>query len=102
MSRGEIYIYTGPVYDKGTIGVETIGKNKVAVPSAFFKVVFSPGDQKAIAFIMPNRGLNTQDMPKYIVSVRDVEKETGLDFFGGFSDDIQDSFELEKAPALWQ
>lgn len=102
VSKGEIYIYTGPVYDKKTIGAETIGKNKVAVPSALFKIVFSPEDQKAIAFIMPNRSLNTKDMPKYIVSVREVENETGLDFFTVFTEETQDSFELAKESTLWQ
>lgn len=42
-SRGEIYIYTGPVYD-GKEELKVIGKNKVAVPSSLFKIVFSPGD----------------------------------------------------------
>lgn len=102
ISRGEIYIYTGPVYDKGTIGTKTIGKNKVAVPSALFKVVFSPGDQEAIAFIMPNRSLNTKDMPKYIVSVREVEDKTGLDFFATLSKETQDYFESNSEPALWE
>lgn len=102
ISRGEIYIYTGPVYDKETIGVKTIGKNKVAVPSALFKIVFSPEDQKAIAFIMPNRSLNTKDMPKYIVSVREVENETGLDFFTTFSKETQDYFESNSATVLWE
>jgi endonuclease G len=101
ISRGEIYIYTGPIYD-GKEELKVIGKNKVAVPSALFKVVFSPEDQKVIAFIMPNRSLNTKDMPKYIVSVREVENETGLDFFATLSKEIQDSFESEKAPVLWE
>lgn len=101
ISRGEIYIYTGPIYD-GKEELKVIGKNKVAVPSALFKVVFSPGDQKSIAFIMPNRSLNTKDMPKYIVSVREVENETGLDFFDVLSKETQDSFESNSAPALWE
>lgn len=101
ISRGEIYIYTGPVYDVKE-ELKVIGKNKVAVPSALFKIVFSPGDQKAIAFIMPNRSLNTKDIPKYIVSVREVEKETGLDFFDALSKETQDSFESNSAPALWE
>lgn len=100
ISRGEIYIYTGPVYDPQK-ELQTVGKNNVAVPSALFKIVFSPEDQKVIAFIMPNRSLKTEDMPQYIVSVNDVEKETGLNFFTVFSEEIQDSFESKKAPALW-
>jgi len=101
ISRGEIYIYTGPVYD-GKEELKVIGKNKVAVPSSLFKIVFSPGDQKAIAFIMPNRSLNTEDMPQYIVSVKEVEKETGLDFFTVLSKETQDSFESTKESTLWE
>ena len=100
LKRGEVYIYTGPVYE--ATKAETIGLNRVAVPTALFKVVFDPKAQKAIAFMMPNKPLNTKDMPKYIVSVRDVESITGLDFFNTFNRETQDSIEEIKAATIWQ
>lgn len=64
----------------GGVG-KTIGKNKVAVPSRLYKIVYDPGRQEAIAFIMPNKALETEDLPLYIVTVRDVEEKTGLASF---------------------
>lgn len=100
LKRGEVYIYTGPVYDSAK--TETIGSNRVAVPTAIYKVVFDPKAQEAIAFMMPNRPLNTKDMPKYIVSVREVEIATGLDFFNTFNRATQESIESVKPSAIWQ
>ncbi|NLT24755.1 MAG: DNA/RNA non-specific endonuclease, partial [Syntrophorhabdus sp.] len=71
IDRGEIFIYTGPIYDGGT--TKTIGKNKVAIPSRLYKIVYDRNRQEAIAFIMPNKALETEDLPLYIVTVRDVE-----------------------------
>lgn len=79
LERGELYVYSGPVYLSGDS--ETIGPNHVAVPSSLFKIVLDPQQKQAIAVIMPNHKLKTEDMPNYLVSVREVEKQTGLHFF---------------------
>ena len=98
--RGELYIYSGPIYKEGEI--ETIGRNKVAVPNYLFKVILDPKGREALALIMPNRPLNTQDMPKYLVPVDEVEKQTGLEFFSALPPKEQERIESVKAPALWQ
>lgn len=75
-----IWVYTGPVFKKGKIH-KTIGKNKIAVPDYFFKVIYAPdkiqGD-KIIAFIMPNARVNKKDIAKYRVSLKEVQERTGL------------------------
>lgn len=101
LNRGEIYIYTGPIYDQAK-KAEIIGQNMVAVPVALYKIIFDPKKQKAIAFMMPNKPLNTADMPKYIVSVRDVERATGLDFFNAYDQETQNSIESVKEETIWQ
>jgi len=100
IDRGELFIYTGPIYDGGT--TKTIGKNKVAVPSHLYKIVYDPNKQEAIAFIMPNKALKTEDLPLYIVTIRDVEETTGLDFLSGLEKELQDSIETTRAAGLWQ
>lgn len=100
IDREELFIYTGPIYDGG-VG-KTIGKNKVAVPSRLYKIVYDPNKQEAIAFIMPNKALETEDLPLYIVTVRDVEGSTGLDFLSGLERKLQDSIETTRAEGLWQ
>jgi endonuclease G, mitochondrial len=100
MNRGEVYIITGPIYESGT--TQVIGKNKVGVPTHLYKIVYDASANEAIAFIMPNKPLYTKDMPKYIVTIRDVEEKTGLDFLSGLDEDKQDAVETKKAEAVWK
>jgi len=99
LERGELYVYSGPIYLGSD--TETIGRNNVAVPSYLFKVVLDPRQKEAIAVIMPNRKLRTEDLPDYLVSVREVEKQTGLHFFSTLSPAEQERVESAKAPRLW-
>ncbi|HBG07258.1 MAG: endonuclease [Geobacteraceae bacterium GWC2_58_44] len=99
LERGELYVYSGPIYEREP---KTIGRNRVAVPRFLFKVVLDPQKQEAIAVIMPNRQLKTEDMPNFLVSVREVEKQTGLQFFSNLPEAAQDKIETVKAPKLWQ
>ena len=100
IDKEELFIFTGPIYEGGVS--KTIGKNKVAVPSHLYKIVYDPNRQEAIAFIMPNESLKTEDMPLYIVTIRDIEDKTGLDFFSSFEKELQDNIETKKASGLWQ
>jgi endonuclease G len=100
LERGEIYIYTGPIFSSN-IELGEIGKNKVAVPNQLYKVVFDPVKIEAIAFIMPNKALKSNYMPQYIVSIREVEKATGLDFLSHVDKLVQDVIETKRAVELW-
>lgn len=88
---GSIYIVAGPVLLKGKH--KTIGKNKVTVPEAFFKVVLCmEGKPKAIGFIYRNESGNR---PKsyYVNTIDDVERITGIDFFPALPDDVEKAVE---------
>jgi endonuclease G len=100
LKRKELYIVTGPVYEGEE--VEVIGPNEVAVPTKLYKIILDPGKMEAIAFVMPNQELNTEDMPNYIVSIREVEDLTGLDFFPEIEKKVQDLIETTKAQDIWQ
>ncbi|MDD5242445.1 MAG: DNA/RNA non-specific endonuclease [Syntrophorhabdaceae bacterium] len=100
IDRGELYIFTGPIYEGRT--KKTIGKNKVAVPTHLYKIIYDPKKNEAIAFIMPNVKLNTEDMPTYIVTIREIEEKTGLDFLSELEKGLQDTIETAKAKDLWQ
>lgn len=73
----------------------------MAVPTHLYKIVFDPNTDESIAFIMPNIPLNIKDMPNYIVTIRDIENLTDLDFLSVFDKQRQDSIELNKASQLW-
>lgn len=95
----DLYIVCGPILYKGKH--KTIGRNKVIVPEAFFKVVLSlQGTPKAIGFIYKNADGNR---PKgdYVNSVDEVERITGYDFFPALPDDVEKKVEAEADAAAW-
>ncbi|MEO2055330.1 MAG: DNA/RNA non-specific endonuclease [Nitrospira sp.] len=96
--RGELYIITGPIFEGPP---KTIGKNNVAVPSHFFKIIFDPIQIEVIAFVMPNRRLETKDLPKQITSVDAIEGRTGLDFLSRLEDGIEERIEGMTQNQLW-
>ena len=100
VERGELFIFTGPIYKNGVQKI--IGKDKVAVPSHLYKIVYDPYKAEALAFLMPNAKLNSVDLPKYIVSIRDIEKETGLNFLSNLNPQVQELIETSPAAQIWQ
>lgn len=88
---GNIFIVCGPIMDKT---YDTIGKNGVAIPKAFFKVICKKykGQFTAIGFIFPNEYC-TGDIFDYSYTVDKVEEITGHDFFYILSDDIENKVE---------
>lgn len=98
----ELYIVAGPIFDKKEPA--RIGKRKtvkIAVPDRFFKVVLMMGaNPKALGFIYPNSTTN-KEMRSYAVSVDEVERITGIDFYPNLPDDIERRVERECKPAAW-
>ena len=74
-----LLVFTGPVVSNGDT---TLTSGQVKVPSAYFKVILAPcvRPMRAIAFIYPN-GHSGGRLSQYAVSVDEVERRTGLDFF---------------------
>ncbi len=96
---GELYIVCGPVLMNKRH--KTVGKNKVTVPEAFFKVIMRPGDEpKAIGFICRNEKGN-KSMSSYVNTVDDVERITGLDFFAALPDDVEAAVESAASLDDW-
>lgn len=96
---GDLYIVCGPILYKGKH--KTIGKNKVVVPEAFFKVVLRTGDEpQAIGFIYKNTSGN-RPKDSYVNTVDEVERITGIDFFPSLPDDVEKKVEAECDLGLW-
>ena len=96
---GRIYIVAGPIlYNQKH---KTIGKAKVVVPEAFFKVVLCmEGTPKAIGFIYKNEAGNR---PKgdYVNSIDAIERITGFDFFPALEDALEAKVEAEANLDDW-
>ena len=97
---GSIYVVTGPVLTDGPY--DTIGENKVAVPSYFYKVVldYSEPTLKAIGFILPHEN-SKNPLSYFAVTVDEVEERTGLDFFPLLPDKTEEKLESSLDTSLW-
>ena len=93
-----------PATADGTLKYQIIGKNQVAVPTHFYKIVIAPaagGSWQAIAFVMENRSYERPfHFEKYIQSISWIEKHTGLDFMPDM--DLREQRRLEGKPSpMW-
>ena len=97
---GAIDVVCGPLFT--TTGEQkTIGRNKVWVPEAFFKVILCrQGKPKAIGFIYRNEGVK-QTPEEALRSVDEIEALTGIDFFPALDDSIERRIEAEADLADW-
>ena len=95
----EICVVTGPILTDGPY--KTIGQNAVSVPNSFYKVIldyYGP-DKKAIGFILAQDSKG--DLRSFAVSVDDVEKLSGIDFFPSLPDNEENELESKFDVKLW-
>lgn len=101
---GAVYVTSGPIFYTDRITREKIfiGKNRIPVPDAFFKVLLvkTEGETRAIAFIVPNGSTGT-DYFRYALSVDEAERITGLNFFRYLPDELEESIESSVDSSTW-
>ena len=73
----DIYVISGTIYAPN---YQTIGTNKVGIPTQLWKVVIDRQKGKAIGFLFPNTALPVADLPKYQTTIQAVEQATGFKF----------------------
>ncbi len=94
-----VYVITGGVL-KGDL--ESIGSENVSVPKYFYKIIFDNNMQspKMIGFLIPHQKSNEQ-LEKFVVTVDEIEKITGIDFFPKLEDAIETKLEAAKITKNW-
>ena len=93
-----LIIATGPIMGKSA---KTTGKScAVAIPDAFYKVVYAPEQGRAIGFIYPNEPVSGS-FKKRAVTIDEVERLTGLDFFPALPDNVENALESHANPDQW-
>lgn len=111
----EVYVVTGPAYlsDNGgktkQVSYELIGENQVAVPTHFFKVMLAERhnedggvDIRTQAFLVPNQKIRKNARTEnFLISIDDLEKKTGLDFFNRLPDQLENQLEAVTPTKLW-
>jgi endonuclease G len=98
LKYSKVYVVTGPVL-RDSLGV--IGKNsKVAIPSAFYNVVFNGKDQM-VGFLVPVKAY--RDLPiTFIVPVDSIESITGINFFPELPDSLENRIESKYEMDYWK
>ncbi len=94
-----IYVITGGVLKEG---LKTIGKENVAVPEYFYKVLLHKENQnfKMITFLVPSQ---KSDFPlyKFVIATDELEKITGIDFYPKLPDTIENQLEKNSDYKDW-
>jgi endonuclease G len=87
-----VVVFTGPIF---CATVERIGANRVAVPCQLYKVVLVARGAELTAFatILPNDSNPAGGLDEFATSVTEVERRTGLNFFGALPLALQHSLE---------
>lgn len=76
----EAYVLTGPTFIGAKL--KTIGANKVAVPTALWKVVVWPQSKQAQAWLIPNVQVAPKDkFASFAISLPELQAKTGLTLF---------------------
>jgi endonuclease G, mitochondrial len=96
----ELFVVTGPILKAG---LPTIGRsNEIAVPEQYYKIALCLTDTqpRMIGFIMNNEA-STESLKTFVVSVDEIEKRTGIDFFARLPDDLERRLESKTATSDW-
>lgn len=95
-----LYVISGGVLtDKN---LPTIGKDKVAVPKQFYKILldYTKPEIKAIAFLFPHKD-SKQPLYEFVVSIDELEQKTGIDFFPELPDTLENKLEASSDYKDW-
>ena len=96
---GEATVINGPIYS----GMPRTLRNGTTIPVTDFSVVIrhDGGHYQALAFEIPNVGDPRGPLDRYIVTIKQVEDDSGLDLFAGEADTLRAEMENAHASALW-
>ena len=94
----DIYVSSGTIYEGE---YKTIGKN-VGVPTHVWKVIYNHSNGETVAFIFPNKKYSSKDIPKFVVTVDEVEKRTGINFFPKLNEAAESKYDTTKWPQIFK
>lgn len=87
------FVITGAVYASIKAKNRGMSKRHIGIPSGFYKIVFDGNDRVYCWYIPHTFAYPDYRLPDYRVSVDEIEKLTGEDFFEKLSDDKEDVME---------
>ncbi len=95
----KLLVITAPVF--GENPQYTGKKNKIAVPSHFYKIIIDlTPPYKAIAFLIPHTNKEEHNYFRYKTTIDNIENLTGLDFLPHLPDSLENY--LESRTFFWK
>lgn len=94
-----LMVVTGPVLND-SLDVVFKGVNQVSIPEYYFKVAYDTMNNIGIGFIMPNKEI-VNPIESYAVTIDEVEKLTGINFFASLPDNIENDMERNIDVTWW-
>lgn len=92
-----VYVITAGVLEDD---LKTIGYENVAVPNYFYKVLLTKDKRRMIGFLVPHKESN-KPLYEFVVSVDEIEKLTGIDFFPELEDALENKLEANTSYKEW-
>lgn len=97
---GNVYIVCGPIVKNNKYG--NIGENGVMVPDGFYKVLLTThyGKYTGVGFLFDN-AKGSKRLADHAVTIDEVERVTGIDFFHALPDDTETAVESRIDKEVW-
>ena len=73
----DLYVTSGTYYQSGN-SKKFVGKG-VQVPDYLWKVIYDKSSNTTIALLIPNDGIPVRELPRYIISVSQLQNMIGID-----------------------
>lgn len=96
----DIWIYTGPVYNKE----QTKLASGIPLPDAFYIITFDlteSGGLRALAMLIPTDAAHDSAYKQFLTSINEIEKQTGMRFAPEINIDAKDVLLSSISPNLW-
>ncbi|MES2692223.1 MAG: DNA/RNA non-specific endonuclease [Verrucomicrobiota bacterium] len=96
---GEVWVLAGPIFGAQP---KTL-RGGVTVPEAFFMIVVdeNEGKLRTLAFIVPQETAAEADPARFLTTIDEVQRRTGLDFLAEIEDAAERQIEQQKAARVW-
>ncbi|SFX73700.1 DNA/RNA non-specific endonuclease [Marinospirillum alkaliphilum] len=101
--KGEVWVITGPVFGEPT---QRLNGSWVEIPAGFYKIFVAPPTAerrlKVLAFLVPQQVRGNEPLDQFLVTVREIEQLTGLNFLHRLPQELQDELETVIHPEPWR
>ena len=95
----EVWVVTGPIYDED---IEKLN-SEVEIPDAFYKIIVDEinAEPRMLGFIIPQDVKGNEPLETFLVSVDEIERQSGMDFFWKLNDEFENKIEKQMPKKLW-